>query len=121
MILAQAVRVNCDFIQATDAEVYCTRTDRFLFFPIHRQFHFARPAVASVRLTRPNLSGFVGGAIGAGAGIGFVGGIVASNGETDHSEDPLLYGLSAIPFGSIGSAIGTGTDFMGGPTIYRAP
>jgi hypothetical protein len=121
MILPPTFRVNCDFIQATDAEVYCTRTDKFLFFPIHRQFHFARPDVASVRLTRPNLSGFVGGAIGAGAGIGFVGGIVATNGETDHSEDGLAYGLSALLFGAIGSAIGTGTDFMGGPTIYRAP
>jgi hypothetical protein len=121
IIVPRSQREYCIFVSASDDELVCNRTDRIFFFPIHRHFRFQRKEVAAVRITRSELSSFVGGAIGIGAGAGLVGGIAATNGETDHSEDVLAYALVGVFGAYLGSAVGKATDFMGGPTIYRAP
>lgn len=113
--------IDCLFVSASDGELVCDRTNRVLFFPIHHEFHIARPDITTVRLTRGYLSTFVGGAIGVGAGVGFTGIAVATSSESDHSDDVLAYTLLAILGAAVGSGIGHATDFMGGPTIYRAP
>jgi hypothetical protein len=121
IIVPHSQREYCIFVSASDAELLCNRTDKIFFFPIHRQFRFQREEVASVRVTRSELSAFVGAAIGVGAGAGLVGGVAATNSETDHSEDVLAYALVGMLGGFIGAGVGKATDFMGGPTIYRAP
>jgi hypothetical protein len=112
---------DCLFVSASDDELVCTSSNKILFFPVHQELHIAHPDIATVRLTRRDRSALVGEAIGVGAGLGFTALAGVTNSEPGHSEDALAYTLFAILGGAIGYGIGHATDFMGGPTIYRAP
>jgi hypothetical protein len=97
----------------------CVETQTVFFFPIRKEREFPRTEVRSVKLSRQGLSTLVGTATGLGLGAGIGAAIDAS---AKSQEDPnlatALFGLLGALFGS---GVGSHTDFMAGPTIYRAP
>jgi hypothetical protein len=112
-------REYCNVVSTSDAGLVCTHSFRIFFFPVRHELRYPRGEVTVVRLTKTSSSSAVGALIGLGAGVGLVGAVSARG--SDHAEDPVAYALVGILGAFIGSGIGKATDFMGGPTIYRAP
>ena len=97
----------------------CVETQTVFFFPIRKEREFPRTEVRSVKLSRQGLSTLVGTATGLGLGAGIGAAIDAS---AKSQEDPnLATALFGLLGGLFGSGVGSHTDFMAGPTIYRAP
>src|ERR1035441_4473956 len=112
-------RVFCDVLQVDDTQLICSRSRRILFFPMSDRMVYQRKQVREVRLTRRLLSSVVGAGIGVGAGVGVGYGL---ENQATRAEDPgLLQFTFGLLGGLVGEAVGQGTDFLGGPVIYRAP
>lgn len=110
--------VTCNVMQVEDSELVCARPHRILFFTTTDHLVFRRNQVREVRFTRRLLSSVVGAGIGIGAGVGL--GYGLENAAT-RAEDPgLLQFTFGFLGGILGQGIGQGTDFLGGPVIYRA-
>ena len=111
--------VVCSFVSADTSSLICTRTRTFFFVPYTRRLVFPRSEVASVKLSRQFASGLTAAGIGAGAGAGIGAGIES---QYSGNDDPHLLTIVLALFGAgIGSTIGSATDFLAGPTLYRAP
>ncbi|MDP9049700.1 MAG: hypothetical protein M3O31_03120 [Acidobacteriota bacterium] len=109
----------CSFVAADEDSLTCTKTQTFFFVPVTHRLVYRKQEVTLVKLSRQFLSGLAGTGIGAGAGAGIGAGV-----ESQYSgrDDPhLLTVVFAILGGAIGSGVGAGTDFLAGPTVYRAP
>ena len=109
----------CELVQVDDAQLTCSKTRTILFFPVTVRRVFQRGEVREVRLTRRLLSGLGGAAIGIGAGVGL--GYALENQATRNEDPGLLQFVFGLLGGVVGEAIGQGSDFLGGPVIYRVP
>ena len=79
---------------------------------------YARTDVVWIKASRKGLSTLAGVAIGAGAGVAIGAGIDASE---KGGDDPHLLSVTLGLLGGIlGFPIASTTDFLAGPTIYRA-
>ena len=110
---------QCELVQVDDAQLICSKTRTILFFPVTDRREFRRGQVREVRLTKRLLSGVAGAAIGIGAGVGL--GYALENQATRNEDPGLLQFVFGLLGGLVGEAIGQGTDFLGGPVIYRVP
>ena len=108
---------TCIFTAVSDQDLDCIQTHHLLFFPYTLRFHYDRDRVRKVRRARPGLSALSGAAIGAGIFAGF--GLAA---DSRNNEDNHLGTLVLTIFGAaLGGYIGAESDFLAGPTLYRAP
>ena len=109
----------CSFATADAETLTCTQTRTFFFVPVTHRLLYQRREVSLVKLSRLPLSVLAGAAIGAGAGAGLGAGI---EGAHSGNDDPhLLTTTFAVLGASLGAGIGSATDFLAGPVVYRAP
>ena len=98
----------------SDADSLTCKGPRSLFQ--HREsYTFSRSDVHAIRGSRQALSMLTGTAIGLGAGIGIGAGLDTKGGDDPHLA-AALFGLLG---GSLGLAIGSGSDFLAGPVLYQ--
>jgi hypothetical protein len=109
----------CSFVKADDDSLTCTKTQTIFFIPITRRLVYARQEVRLLKLSRQFLSGLTGAGIGAGAGAGIGAGLESQ--YNSNEDGHLATVVFAILGGVIGSGVGSTTDFLAGPVVYRAP
>ena len=110
----------CNFVVADVDSLTCRKTQSIFFIPVTRRLVFLKTEVTSVKMSRQLLSTAAGAGIGAGAGAGIGAGVDASA-KNQVEEGHLLTVVFAMLGGVVGMGVGQGTDFLAGPTIYRAP
>jgi len=109
----------CSFVKADDDSLTCTRTRTIFFISITHRLVYMKQEVALVKLSRQFLSGLTGAGIGAGAGAGIGAGIESQ--QSSNEDGHLVSAVFAILGGAIGAGVGSTTDFLAGPVVYRAP
>jgi hypothetical protein len=111
-VAASSGHSRCSLKSVTDDALICSRSDA-------KDLTFQRSDVRTIKLTRRGASAALGAAIGAGAGAAIGVGIFKGSGA--YGTTPKAAALGAAIFAAIGAPIGFATDFLAGPTIYRAP
>jgi len=109
----------CSFVKADDYSLICTKTQTIFFIPITHRLVYMKQEVTLVKLSRQFLSGLTGAGIGAGAGAGIGAGIESQ--QSSNEDGHLATVVFAILGGVIGSGVGSTTDFLAAPIVYRAP
>jgi hypothetical protein len=97
----------------------CVETRTVFFFPARREREFQRTELRSVKLSRQGLSTLAGAAVGLGAGAG-IGAAIDAQAKDQVEEGHLVTVVLGFLGGVIGSGVGKHTDFVAGPTVYRA-
>jgi hypothetical protein len=109
----------CSFVKADADSLTCMKKQTVFFVPVTRRLFYNRQEVTLIKLSRQFLSGLAGAGIGAGAGAGIGAGLEAQ--YPSKEDGHLLTVVFAFLGGGLGAGIGAGTDFLAGPTVYRAP
>ena len=102
-------------LKTVDADsISCTRNRGFGA----KVYTFQREQIQSIKLARRTLSTLAGVGIGAGGGA-IVGAAITTNPNSWFRGDVIAAttGIGAVA----GAAIGYPSDFLAGPTVYRAP
>ena len=102
-------------LKAVDADsISCTRNRGFGA----KVYTFQREQIRSIKLSRRMLSTL--GGMGIGAGGGAIIGAAVTNSRTTWFRGEVIAASMGIG-GVAGGAIGYPSDFLAGPTVYRAP
>lgn len=109
----------CDFVSATPDTLACDSTRTQFFHTSTHHQKFTQPIVQSVKLSRLIASQLTGGAIGAGTGA--LAGYAIDAGYSNHEDRSLVMLLFGALGALLGQSVGHYTDFLAGPTLYRAP
>lgn len=112
--------ITCNFSNADEDTLICDKRQTILFFPVHHRVVTPRNEIRSIRLSRKGLSTLAGAAIGIGAGAG-IGAGIDSSAKDQVEEGHIMTVALAFLGGFLGASIGQNSDFLAGPTVYRAP